>query len=346
MPIPAFTETGLDALSTPVVYVSADGLVDYVNPALATWLGFSARRFLQQPVSTLCPGDNALSALLQRSRAEGRAIRARRLRIAPAPEHERFADLWISPLPESAGWLLEFHQVDEFPGDDPALAVPLALHEALKGLAHEVRNPLAGLLGAAQLLGRRIVDPDAKTYLTIITAEAERLTALVDRLLNPSPPNPPAPVNVHEVLERVRLLSEAQAGWSALVQRDYDPSLPDVSGDADRLAQALWNLVRNAIEAGSSQVRLRTRAESQVLIGDCLHRAALRIEVVDNGRGVPDELAARIFLPLVSGRAEGSGLGLTLAQQVAREHRGSLSYRSRPGHTVFTLLLPTEVDHN
>jgi two-component system nitrogen regulation sensor histidine kinase GlnL len=122
--------------------------------------------------------------------------------------------------------------------------------------------------------------------------------------------------------------------------RDYDPSLPEFDGDADRLTQAVWNLVRNAIEAGAANVTLRTRAEHHLRIGDTPVPLALRLEIVDDGRGVPESLAERIFLPLVSGRAEGSGLGLALAQQVAREHRGSLAYRSRPGHTVFTLLLP------
>ena len=139
-------------------------------------------------------------------------------------------------------------------------------------------------------------------------------------------------------------LAESDAGWSVRLARDYDPSLPELIGDPDRLAQALWNLVRNALEAGAANVTLRTRAEHGLRIGDQPHALALRREIVDDGRGVPEELSERIFLPLVTGRAEGSGLGLALAQQVAREHRGSLAYRSRPGHTVFTLLLPVADD--
>ena len=142
------------------------------------------------------------------------------------------------------------------------------------------------------------------------------------------------------MLERVLRLAENDAGWAVRLVRDYDPSLPEFAGDADRLVQAVWNLARNAIEAGAGTVTLRTRAEHGLRIGDVAHPIALRLEIVDDGHGVPDELAERVFLPLVSGRAEGSGLGLALAQQVAREHRGSLAYRSRPGHTVFTLLLP------
>lgn len=135
-------------------------------------------------------------------------------------------------------------------------------------------------------------------------------------------------------------LAENDAGWAVKLVRDYDPSLPELPGDADRLTQAVWNLVRNAIEAGAASVSLRTRVEHGVRIGDAAHARALRLEISDDGRGVPEALAEQVFLPLVSGRAEGTGLGLALAQQVAREHRGSLSYRSRAGHTVFTVLLP------
>jgi two-component system nitrogen regulation sensor histidine kinase GlnL len=203
-----------------------------------------------------------------------------------------------------------------------------------------LRNPLAGLKGAAQLLARRVEDVSSRELTGLIESEVERLTQLLDRLLSPAPPRPHVPLNIHAVLERVLRLAESDAGWAVRLVRDYDPSLPDLTGDADRLVQATWNLVRNAIEAGAANVTLRTRAEHAVRIADDVHPLALRLEIVDDGRGVPEALAEQVFLPLVSGRAEGSGLGLALAQQVAREHRGSLAYRSRPGHTVFTMLLP------
>ena len=178
----------------------------------------------------------------------------------------------------------------------------------------------------------------------LIGSEVDRLAALLERLLSPAPPRAHAPLNIHAVLERVLRLAESDAGWAVRLVRDYDPSLPEAEGDEDRLVQAAWNLVRNAIEAGAANVTLRTRAEHGVRIGEAVHALALRLEVVDDGRGVPEELAEQVFLPLVSGRAEGTGLGLALAQQVAREHRGSLAFRSRPGHTVFTLLLPLPTD--
>lgn len=217
-----------------------------------------------------------------------------------------------------------------------------AVAAALKGLAHELRNPLAGIKGAAQLLARRQQDETGLEFTALIQSEVDRLAELLDRLMSPRPATPHAPLNVHAVLDRVLRLAEADAGWAVRLIRDYDPSLPDIQGDPDRLAQALWNLVRNAIEAGAGQVTLRTRAEHAARIADRVHPLALRLDIVDDGRGIPDELAEQVFLPLISGRAEGSGLGLALAQQVAREHRGALGFRSRPGHTVFTLLVPLE----
>jgi len=328
-----------DSLATPVAWADAAGRVSGGNPAFASWLGVSLRRLVGLTLADLDAETDRLALLLPRLPDTGEAVRVRRARLAFPGGTERFAELWLARL-DDGGVRIEVHPADEFPGEDPATLLPAALSAALKGLAHEIRNPLAGMKGAAQLLGRRVDNDDARELVGLIDAEVDRLAALVDRLLNPAPPRDFQPTNIHAVLERVRQLAEVEAGWAIKIARDFDPSLPEFPGDADRLAQALWNLVRNALESGASQVQLRTRAEHHLLIGDAAHKLTVRVEIADDGRGVPDDLAERIFLPLVSGRAEGSGLGLPLAQQVAREHRGSLSYRSRPGHTVFTLLIP------
>lgn len=334
-----------DALATPILGVDAHGRISSVNPAAASWLGLGMRRLLGHPLAQLATPEVDLDALCARARSTAGGLRVQRLRLQPGELEPRFAHVLLSTVDDPPGGVrLELHPVDEFPGDDPATLLPAALSVALKGLAHEVKNPLAGLKGAAQLLRRRLQDADSGRYLDVIVAETERLSTLVERLLDPAPPSPLAATNVHAVLERVRLLAEAEAGWAVRIVRDYDPSLPEIAADADRLTQATLNLVRNALQADASEVRLRTRAETGVVIGDVAHRLALRIEVVDDGCGVPESLAEQIFLPLVSGRAEGTGLGLALAQQVAREHGGSLSYRSRRGHTVFTLLLPAARD--
>ena len=328
-----------DSLATPIAWADAAGRLLGCNPAFASWMGVSARRLAGLALPEIDGEGVRLAELLPRLPDTGEAVRVRRARLAFPGGTERFAELWLART-DDGGVRIEVHPADEFPGEDPATLLPAALSAALKGLAHEIRNPLAGMKGAAQLLGRRVDTDDARELVGLIDAEVDRLAALVERLLNPAPPHAFHPTNIHAVLERVRQLAEVEAGWAIKIVRDFDPSLPEFPGDADRLAQALWNLVRNALESGASQVQLRTRAEHHLLIGDAAHKLVVRVEIADDGRGVPDDLAERIFLPLVSGRAEGSGLGLPLAQQVAREHRGSLSYRSRPGHTVFTLLIP------
>ncbi len=330
-------ELPLDALATPVAWLGVDGLVAGCNAAFAHWIGVGRRRLLGVPVVALERDGVQLAEAL--ALAGEAPVRLRRATLAfPGSEGVRFADLWLGRA-DAGGYWLEVHPVDEFPGADPAVLLPSAMSASLRGLAHELRNPLAGIKGAAQLLARR-GDAEARELTGLIETEVGRLAALVDRLLSPAPPRAFEPVNIHAVLERVLRLSETDAGWAVRLQRDYDPSLPEFLGDADRLTQALWNLVRNALEAGAASVQLRTRAEHGLRIFDVTHGLALRLEIADDGRGVPLELAEQVFLPLVSGRAEGSGLGLALAQQVAREHGGSLAYRSRPGHTVFTLLLP------
>lgn len=336
-------DLSLDGLTTPLAWSDADGVIVGCNTAFSRWFGIGARRLLSWPLAGFDAGDGRLAQALARAGGDEAPLRMRRMRLRYADGEDRFADLWLSRR-DNGGWLLEAHPVDEFPGDDPALLLPSALSASLKGLAHELRNPLAGLKGASQLLARRIDDADSRELIGLIDSEVERLTGLVDRLLTPAPPRPHAPLNIHAVLERVLRLAEADAGWAVRLVRDYDPSLPEFAGDADRLMQAVWNLVRNAIEAGATHVHLRTRIEHGVRIADTAHAIALRLDISDDGRGVPEELAEQLFLPLVSGRAEGSGLGLALAQQVSREHRGSLAYRSRPGHTVFTLLLPMHVE--
>ena len=347
-----------DVLSTAVAWADADGNLLGVNPAFARWLGVSGRRLLGQPLAALEMDGDAMARLFQKKLPHDSApdldepdvneravLRLQRMVLGLPGEPQRFAEGWLSPL-EGGGWLLEAHPVDEFPALDPAQALPNALGAALKGLAHELRNPLAGLKGAAQLLARRALhrddNEDERELIGLIEAEVERLNGLLEQLLSPAPQRPHTALNIHGVLERVLRLAETEGGWSLRVQRDYDPSIPEFPGDAERMTQAVWNLVRNAIQAGAASVTLRTRVEHGVRIHDHPHAMALRVEIIDDGRGVPEELAEHLFLPLVSGRAEGSGLGLALAQQVVREHRGSLTYRSRPGHTVFTLLLPLQ----
>lgn len=329
----------VDHLATPILWLDGQARVRECNAAFSGWLAVGKRRLQGTDIDVLDREAPRLRDLCGQCRLPEERMQALRLQLGFAGVRDRFADAIV--VREAAGWRIEWHPRAEFEGEDPALALPAALSVAFKGLAHELRNPLAGLKGAAQLLQKKLADHAGTQPLArLIETEVDRLTQLIDQFMHPAPPKAHVPVNIHGVLETVRQLADAEAGWSVKLVRDYDPSLPEVMGDADRLTQAVLNLVRNALQSGAGQVVLRTRAEHQVLIADQLSRLAIRVEIADDGRGVPDDLQENIFLPLVSGRAEGTGLGLPLAMRIAREHGGSLGFRSRPGHTVFTLLLP------
>src|SRR5690606_4743928 len=216
-------------LLTPVPWAEAQARSEGCNAPFARWLGVGARRLLDQPLAALeADGD-----LLRRALADGAGLEQlhlRRMQLAFLGGPSRFADGWLSRR-EDGGWLLEAHPVDEFPGDDPLRVLPSALAASLRGLAHELRNPLAGLKGAAQLLQRRVEDASAQELLGLVQSEVARLTGLVDDLLAPAPPHPHAPLNIHAVLERVLALAENEAGWIVRLTRRYDPSLPGLCGD-------------------------------------------------------------------------------------------------------------------
>lgn len=218
-----------------------------------------------------------------------------------------------------------------------------SVEAVVRGLAHEIRNPLGGLRGAAQLLERELggrAAGDLAEYTGIIISEADRLSLLVDRLLMPDAPAERAPVNLHRVTEHVCALVEAQAAPRVAIARDYDPSIPTLLGSFDQLVQAVLNVVRNAVQAGGERIAIRTRVVHQAHIGRRQHSLAGRIDVVDNGPGVPPDLAESVFFPMVSGRAEGSGLGLPIAQSLVSRHGGIIEHGREAGETTFSIVLP------
>jgi two-component system nitrogen regulation sensor histidine kinase GlnL len=212
----------------------------------------------------------------------------------------------------------------------------------VRQLAHEIKNPLGGLRGAAQLLERQLKDPALHEYTTVIISEADRLAALVDALLGPGQPPRKEPVNIHEVVQHVGHLLAAEAPTGVAIERDYDPSLPRLRLDRNQVIQALLNLGRNAIHAvgSSGRIVLRTRALTNASIGSRRYRVVASIQVEDDGPGVPAELKDTVFYPLVTGRQGGTGLGLAVAQDLVGRHDGLIEFDSRPGRTVFTILLP------
>jgi two-component system nitrogen regulation sensor histidine kinase GlnL len=311
--------------------VSRDQTLQAANPALHEWLAAGSRSWLGESVAVLDAKPPQICDAVARAFAQERRVWLREARLRTAIG-DRAADLALTPL-DAQTLLLE---VLPARGD---VTAGTRLSESLRGFAHEVRGPLAGMRGAAQLLQRRVEAPDLFELAGLIIGEVDRLAELSDRLLHAGAKPRLARVNIHEIVERVAALVTAGVGTQR-IRRDYDPSLPAVIVDADRVQQALLNLARNAIEADAHELVLRTRAEHGARIGDHAVRLALRIELADDGHGVPAEIADTLFEPLVSGRADGSGLGLALAREIAREHGGELGYASRPGATVFSLLLP------
>lgn len=314
--------------ATAMAVVDRDFAIRALNPALHEWLGAAHGR--GGTLAMLDAQPPRLADAAARALAESRRVWLRQARLRTAIG-DRAAELALTPLDDGT-LLIEVHAA----GGEPS---GLRLSESLRGFAHEVRGPLAGMRGAAQLLQRRIEAPDLAELAQLIVAEVDRLALLSDGLLAAGATSQRADVNVHEVIERVAALLAAETDAVAF-RRDYDPSLPPIRADADRLQQALLNLARNAREAGAHELLVRTRVEHAPRLGDGGARVALRIDVADDGRGVPAALAATLFEPLVSGRADGTGLGLAIAREVVQEHGGTLDYASRPGATVFTLLLP------
>jgi two-component system nitrogen regulation sensor histidine kinase GlnL len=214
----------------------------------------------------------------------------------------------------------------------------------VRGLAHEIKNPLGGLRGAAQLLDLELIDPDLKEYTGIIIAESDRLQGLMDKMLGPNKLPNKKLLNIHEVLERVRQLVEAEASGNIQILCDYDPSIPDLKADKDQLIQAVLNIVRNAVQAvdGTGMIKLNTRIKRNVTIGRKNHKLAVKIDITDNGPGIDAEMMNQIFYPMITGRPEGTGLGLSIAHSLISQHNGLIECKSEPGITTFSILLPLE----
>ncbi|QAU24642.1 PAS domain-containing protein [Dyella sp. M7H15-1] len=320
-----------EQMSTGLAVVDGQLRVQWINSALAELLGLGLRHAQGQLLAELL-ADAGVAEQAARSLAEQRSVQCRGVALSGMPAGEQRVDVALQPL-DAHRLLVEVHALAE-----PVPAVS-PLSATLRGFAHEVKNPLAGLRGAAQLLQRRLDDADMQALAGMVMAEADRLTALANRLLHHDGASHWGPVNLHQLLERLSDLIQAEPSPPRL-RHDYDPSLPDVHGDADRLQQVMLNLARNAIEAGAQTLTLRSRVEHGVRLGDRMLRSALRLDVMDDGSGVSPTVRDTLFEPLVSGRVDGTGLGLALSREIAHEHGGELRYVSRPGETVFSLYLP------
>lgn len=336
----------IENLHTAVLLFDDTLHLRYLNPAAEMLLATSSGRLLGSGAQQLLP-SKTLHAALEEALASGHPFTERELVLELGLERRVTVDVTATPLTEPGRreLLVEMTQVDRqlrITREEGLLAQTATTRVLVRGLAHEINNPLGGLRGAAQLLERELPDEALKEYTRIIISEADRLQNLVNRLLGPNALPKRQPVNIHEVLERVRQLVQTAVPASVRIERDYDPSIPELMGDQDQLIQAILNLVRNAAQAvgDHGEIILRTRTLRQYTIGHTRHKLVIRVDVIDNGPGIPAEVMEAIFLPMVTGRPEGTGLGLPIAQSLINQHGGLIECDSQPGLTVFTVLLP------
>ena len=346
----------LDLLATMVAVVRPSGRLLFVNAMFEVVAGLSRRSLLRGHLADWLVDANPLmdtvAAVSNNQITTGRFDAL--LKRAPVAAHEPLpVHVIVTQIDSSAGErvlveMLEIEQQTRQDREERALGQLQANKELIRNLAHEIKNPLGGIRGAAQLLAMEIDSKALTDYTQVIIHEADRLQALVDRLLAPHrKPHVVGDVNIHEVVERVRALILAEFPRRLVVRRDYDTSIPEFRGDREQLIQAVLNIAQNAAQAlsgamasGAARIVLRTRVARQVTIGKQRFRLALELHIEDNGPGVPDDIRERIFYPLVSGREGGSGLGLTLAQTFVQQHQGLIECDSAPGRTVFRIVIP------
>jgi two-component system nitrogen regulation sensor histidine kinase GlnL len=345
----------LDAQSTGLVVLDAHLCSIYANVGAQDLLGLGLNQVRGRPVSELFADPEALVALLRlalqrREPCAGHEITLTPIASVQGPRPPVVVDVAVTPL---EGQITGTHLLLEL--TDARLRQRITRENELlsrldgsrimvRQLAHEIKNPLGGLRGAAQLLERELHDGGLKEYTTVIINEADRLRTLVDTMLGPSRPPQKSPLNIHEVCEHVYRLLRSEAPASVVIERDYDPSLPGGEFDRNEMIQALLNVARNALQAVGEHGRivLRTRALSNMSVGGKRRRLVACAQVEDDGPGVPPDLQQTLFYPLVTGRRDGTGLGLSVAQELVSRHQGILEFESRPGRTVFSLLLPLE----
>ncbi len=337
-------------LSTALLIVDSAGGIVTVNPATEDLLSTSARRLEKQSVYEVFAGSPDFLAALDDAFGNNFTYTKRELEIQiPSSLDSAMIDCAFVPIRDEKILLIEMHDVGRqtrLARETNMLNQQNVLKTLVRGFAHEVKNPLGGIRGAAQLLESELASEELREYTEVIIGEATRLQKLVDQMLGPNRPSQKSRLNIHSVLERVRQLVLAESGDELIIQRDYDPSLPEILADQDQLIQAVLNITRNAKQAleGKGKIILRSRSKRFTVINGKLHRLAIALDIIDNGPGISADLLDQIFYPMVTGRAEGTGLGLSIAQNLVNQHGGTIECKSTPKETRFRILLPVQLE--
>jgi two-component system, NtrC family, nitrogen regulation sensor histidine kinase GlnL len=336
----------LEYLATAVILLDDESRIAYLNPAAEHLFDVSGKNLLGHPLQQVFTHTEQLASAMQQAIQNNASYIEHDLTLGTHAHGKLQLRCAATPLQFGKRCLLlEFHAMDmplKLAREEQMLDQTQASRLLLRNLAHEIKNPLGGIRGAAQLLEQELEKPGLREYTQVIVQEADRLRSLMEKLLAPQNSSHYSALNIHEVLERVRSVVLAEMPEGLTIRRDYDISLPAMIGDKEQLIQAMLNIVRNAAQAmqGNGTIVLRTRIARQATLIKRRHRLAVKVDIIDNGPGIPPELKDKIFYPLVSGRADGHGLGLTLAQDFVSQHHGMIEFDSEPGRTCFTVLLP------
>ncbi len=340
----------LEHLTEAVLVFDLNLQLTYINTAGEIMLADSARHLLGRDAQDLLtPVDETQCIDLVQCLHQNEPLVDRELTLViwNRPVTVNLCATPILKTEKVSGILVELQLLDRhlrIARETQLLAQQTTAQMLLRGLAHEIKNPLGGLRGAAQLLSLELSDTELKEYTQVIMAESDRLTLLLDKILKPNAPPDKTWINIHEVTDRVRQLVQAEAGQAMNVIRDYDPSLPPLLADKNQLIQALLNIAKNAVEAnqGRGTMVIKTRITRQMTVAGQRHRLVARVDVIDHGPGIAPELVNQIFFPMVTGRAQGTGLGLSITQSLIHRHGGSIECSSHPGLTIFSVFLPVE----
>ena len=340
---------GLDLLATAVLLLDGTLRIRYANAAAENLFALSRKQMVGRTPALLFNDSERLEHAFEQAIRQHGTYTEQEIELSINGRLRLHLSCTVTPLDHEDDLLLEFRQIDQqikIAREERQLEQAQANRELIRNLAHEIKNPLGGIRGAAQLLESELSSPQQTEYTQVIIGEADRLQSLVNRLLTPHRLPTVRATNVHEILVRVK--NVVQAEFPQLpITCDFDISLPEIDADAEQLTQAVMNVVRNAAQALAGavtepRITLRTRVARNVTLARRFHRLALAIDVDDNGPGIPESIRGRIFYPLVSGREGGSGLGLTIAQTYVAQHGGTIECESRPGRTTFTIRLPIE----
>lgn len=349
--VPPQTEISrvFDYLSTAIVCLHENLNILHINQAAESLLKISGARSKGQKIIDLLLDCSELESVLVGSLESGQTFTRRQAQLTLLNAESVMVDYSVSSFSDDGGvqLILELHPINRYlriDRDGLLRSHQETTRQMIRGLAHEIKNPLGGIRGSAQLLERQLPSEDLKEYTHVIIGESDRLTNLVDRMLGPNSLPQPSLSNIHELLERMTRLLEIESGGNLKIDRDYDPSIPEFYFDPELLTQALLNIGLNAFQALCSteypRISLTTRIERQFTIGQVRHRLVLKIDVGDNGPGILENIKENLFFPMISGKPKGTGLGLSLAQSIVHQHQGTIEYRTKPGETVFTILIP------